>query len=339
VYSVFSVVKNLVMSAGFDNLTPDCILDAVESALDLRLTGLTSPLPSYINRVYELETVSGERIIAKFYRPGRWKKEALQDEHEFVLDCAAEEIPVVAPLKLANGSTIENVDGILYSVFPKKSGREMALCDDEGWRRLGSLVGRIHSAGLERDAEHRLKMHPETTTLPEIKLLLEGGFMSPHQSARFKEVTHRIVEIALREFDGIELQRIHGDCHRGNILERPGEGLMVIDFDDMVMGPAVQDIWLLLPDHANRTRREINLILDGYEQFLEFDDRQLRLVEILRAMRIIYFLSWCSTQVDDFKFQTNFPDWGSELFWQREIADIEHQYHAILNDDRLRNGF
>ena len=321
------------MSAGFENLTPDCILDAVETAMGCQLTGLTSPLPSYINRVYELQPVAGDRLIAKFYRPGRWKRAALQDEHGFVLDCAAEEIPVVAPLELADGGTIGEYDGILFSVFPKRSGREMELHTDEGWRRLGSLVGRIHLAGSRREAENRLWMHPETTTLPEIERLL--GFMSPHQAGRFKEVTSRIVEIALREFEGVELQRIHGDCHRANILERPGEGLMVIDFDDMVMGPPVQDIWLLLPDHANRSRHEINLILEGYEQFMDFDDRTLRLVEILRAMRIIYFLSWCSTQVDDFRFQGNFPDWGSELFWQREISDIEHQYHAILNDERL----
>ena len=151
--------------------------------------------------------------------------------------------------------------------------------------------------------------------------MLGGGFMSAHQADRFKDVVSRIVEIALREFEGVDLQRIHGDCHRANILERPDEGLMVIDFDDMMMGPPVQDIWLLLPDHANRSLHEINLILEGYEQFMEFDDHSLRLVEILRAMRIIYFLSWCSTQVDDFKFQSNFPDWGSEMFWQREIAE------------------
>ena len=326
------------MSAGFENLTPDCILDAVEMAMGCQLTGLTAPLPSYINRVYELQPVAGDRLIAKFYRPGRWRRTALQDEHDFVLDCAAEEIPVVAPLELANGGTIGEYDGILFSVFPKRSGREMDLHTDEGWRRLGSLVGRIHLAGSRREAGNRLQMHPATTSIPEIEQLLDGGFMSPHQSDRFKDITSRIVEIALREFEGIELQRIHGDCHRANILERPGEGLMVIDFDDMVMGPPVQDIWLLLPDHANRTRHEINLILEGYEQFMEFDDRSLRLVEILRAMRIIYFLSWCSTQVDDFKFQGNFPDWGSEMFWQREIADIEHQYHAILNDERLKLG-
>jgi Ser/Thr protein kinase RdoA (MazF antagonist) len=323
------------MSAEFDNLTPDRILDAVELAMDCRLTGLTAPLPSYINRVYELQSVDDERLIAKFYRPGRWEHAALQDEHDFLCDCAAEEIPVVAPLVQASGKTIGECDDILFAVYPKKSGREMELHSDEGWRRLGSIVGRIHLAGSRRSADNRLRMHPETTTIPEIRQLLDGGFMSGHQADRFRDVTSRIVDIALKEFEGVELQRIHGDCHRANILERPDEGLMVIDFDDMVMGPPVQDIWLLLPDHANRTRREINLILDGYEQFLEFDDGSLRLVEILRAMRIIYFLSWCSTQVDDFKFQSNFPDWGSEMFWQRELADLEHQYHAILNDERL----
>lgn len=326
------------MSSVFDDLTPDCILNAVEEGLGCRLAGLTAPLPSYINRVYELQSVAGEKLVAKFYRPGRWDLDALQDEHDFVLDCASAEIPVVAPLQLNHGGTIGEYDGILYSVFPKKSGREMELHTDEGWLRLGRLVGRIHQAGWRSDAEHRLQMHPETTTVPEIKMLLGGGFMSSHQAGRFRDVTSRIVEIAQREFDGIELQRIHGDCHRANILERPGEGLMVIDFDDMVMGPAVQDIWLLLPDHANKTRHEIDLILEGYEQFMEFDDRQLRLIEILRAMRIIYFLSWCSTQADDYKFQTNFPDWGSEMFWSREVADLEHQYHAILNDDRLNGG-
>ena len=328
------------MNATFEKLTPDRILEAVEAGMGCELTGLTSPLPSYINRVYELQKACGERMIVKFYRPGRWQRDALQDEHDFVLDCAAEESPVVAPLELAGGGTIGEFDGILYAVFPKKSGREMELHTDEGWRRLGSLVGRIHLAGARRRADNRLRMHPQTTTLPEIRMLLDGPFMQANTASKFKDVTSRIMEIAIREFEGVELQRIHGDCHRGNILERPGEGLMVIDFDDMVMGPAVQDIWLLLPGHANGTRHEIKLILEGYEQFAEFDDRQLRLVEILRAMRIIYFLAWCSTQMDDYKFLSNFPDWGSEGFWQREIADLEHQYHAILNDERLnRNSF
>ncbi|MBN2161748.1 MAG: serine/threonine protein kinase [Pontiellaceae bacterium] len=326
------------MTASFDNLTPDRILDAVEEGMEIRLTGLTAPLPSYINRVYELESVGGERLIAKFYRPGRWNRAALQDEHDFVLDCSLDEIPVIPPLQLAGGGTIGNADGILYAVFPKKSGREMDLVGDEGWRRLGSLLGRIHLAGSRRHADSRLMMHPEHTTLPEIDLLLSCGFMSRHMADRFRDVAGRIVEIAIRAFDEVVLQRIHGDCHRANILERPDEGLMVIDFDDMVMGPAVQDLWLLLPGNANSCRHEINLILDGYEQFFEFDDRQLRIIEILRAMRIIYFQAWCSTQIDDFRFQSNFPDWGSDMFWQREVSDLEHQYHAIINDEHLKSG-
>lgn len=326
------------MSAAFDQLTPDRILDIVEDGIQQPLTGLTAPLPSYINRVYELQTAAGERLIAKFYRPGRWTRDALQDEHNFVLDCAEDEIPVVPPLYLPDGSTIGESDELLYALFPKRSGREMELCDDEGWRRLGALVGRIHLAGSRDDAPHRLCMHPESTTQPEAAHLIAGGFMSPHQQSRFKAVTDRIIEIALREFKDIELQRIHGDCHRANILERPDEGLMVIDFDDMVMGPPVQDIWLLLPGHANAARHEINLILEGYEQFMEFDDRSLRLIEILRAMRIIYFLSWCSTQIEDYRFQTNFPDWGSEIFWQREIADLQQQVNIIENDERIRSG-
>ena len=326
------------MNTDFENLTPDRILEAVEAGLDRDLTGLTSPLPSYINRVYELQSADGERFIAKFYRPGRWTRAAVQDEHDFVLDCADDEIPVVAPRKLAGGGTVGEYEGILYAVYPKRSGREMDLQTDEGWRRLGSLVGRIHAAGARRDAAERLRMHPEATTLPEIALLLEQCGMRPHQAGRFRDVTDRIIDIALREFEGVDLQRIHGDCHRANILERPGEGLMVIDFDDMVVGPAVQDIWLLLPGAANSSRREIQLILEGYEQFAEFDDRQLRLIEILRAMRIIYFLAWCSMQQADFRFQSNFPEWGSEMFWQREISDIEHQYHAILNDERLKGS-
>lgn len=326
------------MSFGFEDLTPDCILEAVEESMQFELTGLTVPLPSYINRVYELQALSGERLIAKFYRPERWTHLALQDEHNFVFDCLADEVPVVAPLVQASGETLGEYDGISFALFPKRSGREMNLNSDDDWRRLGRLVGRIHLAGSRADADHRLVMHPETMTVPQVNQLLDGGFMSSHQSNRFSEISSRILDLAFQEFDGVELQRIHGDCHRANILERQGEGLMVIDFDDMVMGPPVQDLWLLLPDYVHKSRHEMNLILEGYEQFLEFDDRSLRLVEILRAMRNIYFLSWCSMQIDDFRFKSTFPNWGDELFWQREISDIERQYHTILKDERLNLG-
>ena len=238
------------MKGVFDALTPERMLATIEAHTDEVLTGLTAPLPSYINRVYEIETQQGERMIAKFYRPGRWSEAALQDEHTFLLDCAAEEIPVVAPLRLKGGRTLGRLEQISFALFPKKSGREMSLLSDEGWRRLGGLIGRMHSVGKARDAADRLILHPEHTTLPEREQLLQGGWMTPSIAADFSRVTDQIIDRAIRLFEGVELHRIHGDAHRANVLERPGEGLLLIDFDDMVMGPAVQDLWLLLPDHA-----------------------------------------------------------------------------------------
>lgn len=313
----------------FGVLTPDVILSCVENAIGHRLTGLTSPLPSYINRVYELLSMDDTRFVVKFYRPGRWTIEALEDEHRFVMDCAGDEIPVVAPMVLNNGKTIDQVDGIYFSVFPKRSGREMEINDDEDWKRMGRIVGRIHVAGAEKQAPSRIRLHPLLSTKNDIEQLTGGGFISPVYLRRFKDITSRILDISAELFEDIEYIRLHGDCHLKNFLHRPGEGIMVIDFDDMMTGPPVQDLWLLLGDYANDSKREINLLLQGYEQFREFDDRTLKLIEPLRAMRIIYFLAWCSKQSNDYKFKATFPDWGTEMFWQNEVKDLEIQLQII----------
>jgi Ser/Thr protein kinase RdoA (MazF antagonist) len=146
----------------------------------------------------------------------------------------------------------------------------------------------------------------------------------------FEDLTSRIIENIQGLFDHAELIRIHGDCHRGNLLERPGEGLMAIDFDDMMMGPPMQDLWMLLPDHAGRSRREIGLIMEGYEQFREIEFSSVRLIEPLRFMRIIYYLAWTARQYNDYAFRTNNPDWGSENFWHHEISDLGHQFQVIM---------
>lgn len=313
----------------FENLDPHMMITAVEDALDIPLTGFASPLPSYINRVYEFQAEDDTRFIAKFYRPKRWSKKGILDEHKFVASCAEEDIPVVAPIILKNKLTLDEYNGIYFSVFPKRSGREMEIIEDSDWKRLGSVIGRIHMVGSREPADNRIVMTPETSTEMDIKFLYEGNIVTQCYKTEFDDVLKLVQELIFGLFDDIELIRIHGDCHRANILERPGEGLMVIDFDDMVMGPPVQDMWLLLPDHAEQSKREIELILDGYEQFREFDYKSMSLIEPLRLMRIIYFLTWCSRQVDDFKFQKNFPDWGSNSFWLREISDIRHQCQVV----------
>jgi len=305
------------------------MLAAVEDALGQPMTGLAAPLPSYINRVYEVQTVAGERLIAKFYRPGRWSREALQDEHDFVADCNADEIPVIAPLVFPGGGTLREADGVHFTVFPKRFGRQLEINSPKDWLRVGRLLGRVHVAGSRGTAESRTDLHPAQSTDRHISHLVENGFISPRFCGEFGSVARRILDLITGLFDDAEFLRIHGDCHCGNLLYRPGEGIMIIDFDDMMVGPPVQDLWLLLPDRADRCQRELALLLRGYEQFREFDDRSLRLIEPLRAMRIVYFLAWCSRQVNDYRFRTMYPEWGSDAFWQREIHDLSHQLEVI----------
>lgn len=316
-------------TADFEDLMPDVMLNAVEVATGRRMTGLAHPLPSYINRVYEVEDSSGERLIAKFYRPGRWSPEALQDEHDFVVECAADEISVIAPLVLPNGETLHEDSGIYFTIFPKKYGRNFEANRDEDWVRIGSLLGRVHVVGARREAEFRTDLHPLESTVEHVNQLLDNGIVTPAFEGAFEDITNSILDLIEDLFDDAEFIRIHGDCHGGNILDRLDEGIMIIDFDDMMVGPPVQDLWMLLPEQADKCRREFDLILKGYEQFREFDDSTFRLIEPLRAMRIIYFLSWCSRQVNDYRFQTLYPNWGSDSFWKSEIADLTQQRNLI----------
>lgn len=313
----------------FDFLTPEVMISAVEEALDCPMTGLATAMPSYINRVYEVQTQAGQRLIAKFYRPRRWSLETLQDEHQYMLDCAAEEIPLVPPMLLNNGKTLAESEGIYFAVFEKKSGREFDIREEDDWKRLGNIVARLHLAGGQRDAPNRLKLHPSTATAKEVNYLLGNNLVADSSEVEFRDICQEILELITDLFDNQEYIRVHGDCHRGNLLDRPDEGIMVIDFDDMMTAPPVQDLWLLLPGHAQDCPLEIDLLLEGYEQFRDFDYSSLKLIEPLRAMRIIYFLSWCSRQIGDFKFEHHYPDWGSPSFWRRETSDLRHQLEII----------
>ncbi len=319
-------------AADFAALSPERVVAAAEAALGRPFTGLASSLPSYINRVYEIQARDGQRLIAKFYRPGRWSRAALAQEHDFIRDCAAEEVPVVAPLTLADGKTLGDADGIAFALFPKRSGRQFEICADDDWRRIGGIVARIHLAGGEDDAPDRLRLHPATSTEAFVGELLDSHAMPDDQAKAFGDICADILDDIEPRFDDLEEIRVHGDLHLGNLLHRPDEGLMVIDFDDMMTGPPVQDLWLLLPDHAAKSRREIRLLLEGYGAFRDFDRSTLPLIEGLRAMRLIYFLAWCARQRHDVGFTRHFPDWGSRPFWAAEIRDLQRQA-AIIRDD------
>ncbi len=313
----------------FETLTPEVVLSAVEEALGMYISNLCRPMNSYINRVFELADEDGEGLIAKFYRPSRWSRQALQEEHDYLLELEKAEVPVIAPLPLADGTTLGRTGSVYFAVFPKKWGRNVDEYTDDQWLELGRLLGRVHAVGAGGSAPARLTMHPQESTRSHIRFLLEHGNIPPRLQPRFQELTTAIIEQSTPLFTDMELIRLHGDCHNANLIYRPDESFYIIDFDDMVTGPPVQDFWMLLPDAPEKSLVEIDIFLEGYRTFRDFDIRSLRLIEPLRAMRFIHYMAWCAHQVLEDGSSVIMPDFGTREYWQREIDDLGDQLQRI----------
>jgi Ser/Thr protein kinase RdoA (MazF antagonist) len=316
----------------FHSLTPDRILTQVEKALDRRCTNLCRPLISYINRVYELEAEDGSSLIAKFYRPGRWSQAGLQDEHDYLLELSGQEIPVVAPLMLIDGSSLGSFENIHFAVFPKMGGRSYDEYNDDQWLELGRLLGRTHNVGAMHPPKDRLTLAPDKSTRQQVDYIIAGSFMPDDMLGRFKDLTDSLVNEIAPLFINRERIRIQGDCHFSNLIYRPDESFYIIDFDDMAMGPPVQDFWMLLPGYREDSLAEIEIFLEGYEMFRDFDYGSLRLIEPLRAMRYIHYTAWCAHQfAEDGETRVNF-DFGSRHYWQVEMDDLEDLLKKILKE-------
>jgi Ser/Thr protein kinase RdoA (MazF antagonist) len=308
----------------------------VEQALGKRCTNLCRPLISYINRVYELQGEDGEELVAKFYRPGRWSEKGLQDEYNFVLELAEQEIPVVAPLKLQDNRTLGRHGKIFFAVFPKKGGRSFDEYNDDQWLELGHLLGRTHSVGANSMPQDRITMAPDQATRQQVDFILESNLMPSDLLSKYQALTGSLITEISPMFDGIEMIRIHGDCHFSNLIYRPDESFYIIDFDDMAVGPPVQDFWMLLPGYMEDSLAEIDIFLEGYETFRNFDRRTLRLIEPLRAMRYIHYTAWCAHQVVEDGETRVIPDFGSRHYWQTEINDLADQLERIRSGSPTR---
>jgi Ser/Thr protein kinase RdoA (MazF antagonist) len=323
----------LKQQTAFHRLTPDIIITLVEKALDLRCTNLCRPLISYINRVYELEAEDGSGLVAKFYRPGRWSQDGLQDEHDFLLELAGQEIPVIKPLLLRDGSSLGRYENISFAVFPKTGGRSFDEYNDDQWLELGHLLGRTHNVGAMHLPKKRLTMAPDRSTRQQVDYILAGSFMPEDMLAQFKDLTDNLINEINPLFNNTEMIRIHGDCHFSNLIYRPDESFYIIDFDDMVVGPPVQDFWMLLPGYREDSLAEIEIFLEGYEMFRDFDMSSLQLIEPLRAMRYIHYTAWCAHQfAEDGETRVD-TDFGSRQYWQIEMDDLADQLERIMNSE------
>ena len=323
---------------GFDALSPDAVLLAAEAVHGRRFQPVVTPYPSYVNRVYGMADEDGGQFVAKFYRPGRWDSGAIEQEHRFTAELAAEEFPVVPPLADPSGDTLAEVavdagDGgeavFRFALFPKRAGRLFDAEDDESWLRMGALCGRLHAIGARNPAPGRLTWTPEGSTRAQVEEILAEGIVPSDMEAEFRSVAEEALAAVEPLFDGVPLQRLHGDLHRGNILDRGDEGLLLIDLDDMATGPAMQDLWLLLPGRRGEVGRETGLLAEGYEDFRPFPWEQMPLMEPLRLMRMIHFIAWCARQRRDRDFPSHFPDWGSRPWWIRELEDLRDQLAVI----------
>ena len=316
----------------FFALTPERILDAVE-LVGRRATGYALALNSLENRVYECELEDGARLVAKFYRPGRWSRDAILDEHRFLAELHDSEVPVVAPLPLdAAGTTLGDlpVDGgaIHFAVFDKVRGRAPEDLADEQLRQLGRLIARLHNIGDAHPAPARPRLDPDYYGAQSLRLLVGGDAMSswvpPELRARFSVAATAIIDACARRWGELEMIRIHGDCHPANLLWG-AQGPFFLDFDDFLHGPPVQDIWLLSPGRDEEAVRQRALIVDGYETMRRFDRRSLAFVEPLRALRILRYAAWIAQRWRDPAFQRAFPDWEDHRSWHRELSEMEEQ--------------
>lgn len=323
----------------FYELTPDRILDAVEAG-GLKPTGYTLQLNSMENRVFEVGVEVDDytlpprhpsrfRVI-KFYRPGRWSKEQILEEHEFLSDLKDEDLSVGAPMVLKNGSTVERSaeTDLLFAIFEKIGGRLNPEPQDEDLERIGRLIARVHLVGARKEARHRLALTPASYGLENLDVLLKLKAIEPQLESTYARAVEELVRKSEPLFKGVQYQRIHGDCHLGNVLWG-STGPFLVDFDDMVSGPCAQDLWLIAPGDDLEAKTQLDIIVEAYESIKKFDRRTLKLIPCLRALRFVHFNAWIAKRWQDPAFKRAFPHFDSSGYWSEQLGQLKDEIDRV----------
>ena len=322
------------MTHPYDSLTPDCVVDCLESiglVSDLRLLALNS----YENRVYQVGIEGADPVILKFYRAERWTDAQILEEHAFAQELVDHEVSVVAPESIS-GETLHHVLGQRFSVFKRRGGYPPELDNLDHLYRLGQTLGRIHRVGGATSFLHRRALSP-TRMATESRLFVETDFVPVELQSAYRTLAHDCDQAATDILSAMtinDLQRVHGDCHVGNILWRDDTPHFV-DLDDCISGPVVQDIWMFL--NGDRNQRELQLaeFVEGYEEFNDFDVRQLSWIEALRTLRIMHHAAWLARRWSDPAFPKAFPWFGQQRFWADHILELREQLSS-MNEPHLK---
>ncbi len=313
----------------YSRLTPDVVLNALES-VGFMADGRQLALNSYENRVYQVGIEESTPVVAKFYRPARWSDEQILEEHAFGAQLAAAEVPVVAPLEL-RGRTLNVFEEFRFAVFPRRGGRAPELEDKNTLEWLGRFIGRIHAVGRTQAFAHRPAIGIEAFGREPRAFLLASGLIPsellvPWQSAADLALEH--VERCYERAGSVAQLRLHGDCHAGNVLWTDA-GPHFVDLDDARTGPAVQDLWMLVSGDRATMSAQLGHILRGYEDFSEFDERELHLFEALRTLRLLHYSAWLARRWDDPAFPRSFPFFNTPRYWQDRVLELKEQIAAM----------
>lgn len=309
----------------FTGLTPDVLLDAIESCGIFPQSGLLA-LNSYENRVYQFQAEDGQRMVVKFYRPARWTNEQILEEHDFALELADAEIPLVAPLVI-NQTTLHTYQGFRFAVFPSVGGRQFEIDNLDQIEWMGRFIGRMHRVAQAKSFTQRLPLDTEHFLTQPLAELEHSSLLPDHLKTAFFAIAEPVIEQTCRQYRPFGLIRLHGDCHPGNILWR--DGPLFVDLDDCRMGPAIQDLWMMLSGDRSQQLLQLDTMVEAYEEFHELDRRELALIEPLRAMRMLHYMAWLSKRWQDAAFPRAFPWFAEDKYWENQILALKEQMSAL----------
>ena len=309
----------------FSQLDPDTILDAIEST-GLRVESGLLALNSYENRVYQFVGENNQRFVVKFYRPERWSNAQLLEEHDFALELAAHEIPVVAPLEM-NGHTLHHYQGYSFVLYPSVGGRQFEVDNLDQLEWMGRFIGRIHNVAMGKDFEHRPSFSIQSHLTAPREVLAGSELIPGHLHEAFFTILDQVISLTIPLFTSTDSIRLHGDCHPGNILWR--DGPTFVDLDDCRSGPAIQDLWMMLSGDRSQQLLQLDTLVEAYEEFSVLPSTQLALIEPLRAMRMIHYMAWLANRWQDAAFPRAFPWFATDKYWEQQILALKEQYSAL----------